>query len=161
MNNEQVLFSEPGARWRAIAYGPIFCGIVLIAELVLGIGLHVVITVFFALILAGIVWLQVVAARRHVSVELTPSWLRQGTETLPLAEIVRVLPEPDERRKVDEPWESARSLGELANVPRGRTAIGLLLSRGQLVRAWAKDDEGLRTELTSAVERLQGEPSES
>jgi hypothetical protein len=161
MSNEPVLFSEPGARWHAIAYGPIFCGVVLIAEVVLGIGVHVLITLFFALILAGIVWLQVIAARTHVSVELTPTWLRQGTETLLLSEIVDVLPEPDENRRTDEPWESARSLGELANVPRGRTAIGLTLSGGQLVRAWAKDDEGLRTELTGAVERLQGEQSDS
>ncbi len=148
-----VLFSEPGARWRVIAYGPILCLVVLIFELVSGSPAHWLTLAVSALVLAGIVRVQVLAARRHVSVELTATTLRQGTEDVDLSEIVEVFPEPDEDRRDDELWESARALGELTDVPRGRRPIGLRLDNGMLVRAWAKNDEELRVQLTSALAR--------
>jgi hypothetical protein len=36
-------------------------------------------------------------------------------------------------------------------VPRRRTAIGLRLRDGSVVRAWARDGDGLRTELEQLV----------
>lgn len=151
-----VRFAEPGARWRAVAYGPLICLIVLILELVLGHGpVHWFGLVFCAVLLAGFVSLQVVAGKRHVSVELTDTSLREGTETLELARIAEVLPEHDEESWDDDDWQSARALGELAGVPRRRKGIGLKLRDGGLVQAWARDHRGLREELTAAVE---GEP---
>ncbi|MBF6333752.1 DUF3093 family protein [Nocardia transvalensis] len=149
-----VLFSEPGARWRAVAYGPLLCLAVLLMEVGFGTDVHWFGLAFCAVLLAGFVWLQVVAGRRHVSVELTDTALREGTEVLPLRSIARVLPEQDEESWEDEPWRSARALGELTGVPRRRKGIGLKLRDGETVQAWARDHRRLREELTAALDRL-------
>ncbi|MGK8520774.1 hypothetical protein ACRS6B_04080 [Nocardia asteroides] len=153
MTAQTVLFAEPGARWRAVAYGPILCAVVLVLEIVTGGAVHWFALIFCAALIAGFVSLQVVAGRRHVSVELTTETLRSGTESLPLSSIADVLPERDEDSWDDEDWESARALGELTGVPRRRTGIGLRLADGGLVQAWARDHKALRTALTEAVER--------
>ncbi|MDR7172723.1 hypothetical protein J2W56_006489 [Nocardia kruczakiae] len=155
---DSVLFSEPGARWRTVAYGPLLCLLVLILELALRRGpVHWFGLTFCAILLAGFVTLQVVAGKRHVSVELTDSALREGTETLPLESIARVFPEHDEESWDDDPWESARALGELTGVPRRRRGIGLKLRDGAMVQAWARDHQQLRAELSAALERLAEE----
>ncbi|MEU6832809.1 hypothetical protein ABZ894_29545 [Nocardia beijingensis] len=153
MSAEAVLFTEPGARWRAVAYGPILCLAILALELVTGGAVHWFALLFCAALIAGFVALQVVAGKRHVSVELTTETLRCGTESLPLSSIAEVLPERDEDSWDDEEWESARALGELTGVPRRRTGIGLRLADGSLVQAWARDHKGLRTALTEVVQR--------
>jgi len=158
VRTDSVLFSEPGARWRAVAYGPLLCLLVLILELALRRGpVHWFGLAFCAILLAGFVTLQVVAGKRHVSVELTDSVLREGTETLPLESIARVFPEHDEESWDDDPWESARALGELTGVPRRRRGIGLKLRDGAMVQAWARDHQQLRAELSAALERLAEE----
>ncbi len=149
---DEVVFSEPGARWRAVAYGPVLCLIILIVEIATGSSVHWFALVFCAALIAGFVWLQVVAGRRHVSVELTTDRLRQGAETLPLSSIDRVLPERDDESWDDEDWESARALGELSGVPRRRRGIGLVLRDGGMVQAWARDHRGLRAALTSVLD---------
>ncbi|WP_216901732.1 hypothetical protein [Nocardia alni] len=158
-----VLFAEPGARWRSVAYGPLLCLIVLILELVVGHGpVHWFALVFCAALLAGFVSLQVVAGKRHVSMELTRAHLRQGTETVPLRDIATVFPEPDDDNWDDEDWESARALGELHGVPRRRKAVGLKLRDGRLVQAWARDHKTLRAELAAVLDHDvddQPEPS--
>ncbi|WP_063821327.1 hypothetical protein [Nocardia cerradoensis] len=155
---DSVLFSEPGARWRTVAYGPLLCLLVLILELALRRGpVHWFGLAFCAILLAGFVTLQVVAGKRHVSVELTDSVLREGTETLPLESIARVFPELDEESWDDEPWEAARALGELTGVPRRRRGIGLKLRDGAMVQAWARDHQQLRAELSAALDRLAQE----
>ncbi|WP_369974803.1 hypothetical protein [Nocardia sp. MDA0666] len=155
---DSVLFGEPGARWRTVAYGPLLCLLVLILELALRRGpVHWFGLTFCAILLAGFVTLQVVAGKRHVSVELTDSALREGTETLPLESIARVFPEHDEESWDDDPWESARALGELTGVPRRRRGIGLKLRDGAMVQAWARDHQQLRAELSAALERLAEE----
>nr|WP_245717097.1 hypothetical protein [Nocardia mikamii] len=155
---DSVLFSEPGARWRTVAYGPLLCLLVLILELALRRGpVHWFGLAFCAILLAGFVTLQVVAGKRHVSVELTDSALREGTETLPLESIARVFPEHDEQSWDDDPWESARALGELTGVPRRRRGIGLKLRDGAMVQAWARDHQQLRAELSAALDRLAEE----
>ncbi|APA94216.1 hypothetical protein [Nocardia seriolae] len=151
-----VLFSEPGARWRAIAYGPALCTIILVIEVIRGGAIHWFGLAFCALLLAGFVWLQVVAGRRHISVELTPESLREGTEVTSLRDIAEVLPEEDEESWDYEDWQSARALGELSGVPRRRRGFGLKLKDGRLVQAWARDHLTLRAELTAALERLNG-----
>ncbi|MGY1932727.1 hypothetical protein ACW9HL_29965 [Nocardia gipuzkoensis] len=129
------------------------CLAVLALELVTGGALHWFALLFCAALIAGFVALQVMAGKRHVSVELTPETLRSGTESLPLSSIADVLPERNEDSWDDEEWESARALGELTGVPRRRTGIGLRLADGSLVQAWAKDHRALRTALTEALER--------
>lgn len=151
-----VLFSEPGARWRAIAYGPALCTIILVIEVIRGGAIHWFGLAFCALLLAGFVWLQVVAGLRHISVELTPESLREGTEVTSLRDIAEVLPEEDEESWDYEDWQSARALGELSGVPRRRRGFGLKLKDGRLVQAWARDHLTLRAELTAALERLNG-----
>ncbi|ALU72225.1 hypothetical protein ACH49M_19580 [Rhodococcus qingshengii] len=148
-----VLYYEPGSRWWAIAFGPIFCLIALVIELFTGPVVHWFGLAMFAVILTGLVYVQVIAARRHASVLLTATTLRQGTEEVPITEIAEVFPESDDAAYEDEmePWETARALGELSGVPRRRHGIGLRLTTGGLVRAWAKDDQALREALSQVV----------
>lgn len=151
-----MLFAEPGARWRSVAYGPALCAVILVLELVTGAQPHWFALIFCGAAIGGFVALQVVAGQRHVSVELTPEHLRQGTEVVPLRGIAEVLPERDEDSWDDLDWESARALGELHGVPRRRTGIGLKLRDGALVQAWARDHRGLRTALGKAVAAVPG-----
>ncbi|MEV0249191.1 hypothetical protein AB0H76_21505 [Nocardia sp. NPDC050712] len=147
---EQVSFAEPGANWRAVAYGPVLCAAVLLLEFGTGSAVHWFALIFCAVLIAGFVALQVFAARRHVSVELTGDVLRSGTEVLPLSRIADLLP-PRPDAKYDEEWESARALGELSGVPRRRTGIGLRLDDGSVVQAWAKDHRALRAALAAVL----------
>ncbi|SMG47035.1 hypothetical protein SAMN02745947_03354 [Rhodococcus rhodochrous J3] len=151
------LFHEPGARWRTVAIGPLFCAVALVVELFTGPVVHWAALPIIAIVLAGFSYVMVVAARRHVSVELTSTTLRQGTEELPVAEIEAVLSPPPEDRRDPERWETARSLGELADVPRGRKPVGLRLTGGTFVRAWAKDADELRARLGELV----GDPGQT
>ncbi|MGA9873292.1 MAG: hypothetical protein WBQ44_19395 [Rhodococcus sp. (in: high G+C Gram-positive bacteria)] len=148
-----VLFHEPGARWRALAWGPAICVIALAIEVLTGPVVHWFALALFALLLAGFTYVQISAARRHVSVELTSTHLRQGTETVDVADIEAVLPPADYSDGNYElaKWESARVLGELTSVPRRRSGIGLRLVGGGTVQAWARDDEGLREALGAVV----------
>ncbi|MDF2826111.1 MAG: conserved transrane protein [Mycobacterium sp.] len=57
-------------------------------------------------------------------------------------------PEPVSAEK----WQSARALGELSGVPRGRTGIGLKLTGGRTAQAWARRHAELRAALTPLVE---------
>lgn len=150
---EPVLFEEPGARWRSLLWGPVFCAVALVIELATGPVVHWIALGLFALLLVGFTYVQVSAARRHVSVELTPLRLRQGTEALDIADIEAVLPAPDYSGRHYEPakWETARVLGELSGVPRRRTAVGLRLVGGAFVQAWARDDDALRDALEQVV----------
>jgi hypothetical protein len=159
-DGSNVLFAEPGARWRAVSYGPGLCLTILLIELVTASPVHWFALIFCAALITGFVVLQVIAGQRHVSVELTDSTLREGTETVALSSIEAVLPERDEDSWDDEDWESARALGELSGVPRRRTGIGLRLSDGGLVQAWAKDHRALRAALTEALDRQRGMTTE-
>jgi len=145
------LFHEPGARWRAVAFGPLFCLVALLIEVATGPVVHWFALPVMAVVLAVFAYIMVVAGRRHVSVELTETVLRQGTEELPVADIEAVLPPADPAAADPARWENARTLGELSGVPRKRTAVGLRLRGGTFVRAWAKDDAELRRCLDGLV----------
>ena len=55
-------------------------------------------------------------------------------------------------KKELERWQSARALGELVGVPKGRTGIGLRLTGGRTAQAWARRHRHLRNLLTPLVE---------
>ncbi|OZE99563.1 hypothetical protein [Rhodococcoides fascians] len=152
-SNDDALFEEPGARWRSLLWGPVFCAAVLVFELLTGPVVHWVALAVVAVVLTGFTYVQVSAARRHVSVALTATELRQGTERLSIADIAVVFPAPEYAAGEYEPkkWETARVLGELTGIPRRRRGVGLRLVGGGLVQAWAKDDDGLREALGEVV----------
>jgi hypothetical protein len=153
------LFREVGATWYWLLAGPISAGIMLWIEKSNGNGGQISVPLFFLVILTSFIALQVKAARIHTSVVLTPQTLRQGTETIKVSEIVQVYPEPDHpqtlKKELDR-WQSARALGELVGVPKGRTGIGLRLTGGRTAQAWARRHRHLRNVLTPLVEERVG-----
>jgi len=149
----EVLFAEQGGSWWIVAIGPVMVGAVLAMEISGPGQVHWPVLSIFAVILVSFSLVQVHAARRHVSVCLTETTLRQGTRTLPLTEIKKIFP-PNEGVEAQK-WESARALGELHGVPRRRKGIGLTLADGTLAQAWARDVETLRRELTEAVQAVR------
>lgn len=142
------LYYEPGGSWWVVAIGPVLVGTVLILEIVGPGQVHWPLMLIFAFIITGFSLVQVFAARKHVSVELTDTTLRQGTRVLPLHDIDTIYPANNSAEP--KKWQSAKALGELHGVPRRRKGIGLKLTDGTLAQAWARDVERLRRELTDA-----------
>ena len=119
----------------------------------MGWGPNRVVPLIFLVLVSGFVALQVKAARIHTSVELSRHWLRQGTEKIDVGNIMRVLPEPDTTPGAKSPkWQSSRALGELTSVPRGRTGVGIRLTEGRTVQAWARRHRDLRAALNDLIE---------
>jgi hypothetical protein len=146
----EVLFYEQGASWYWLLAGPVSAVAMALIQLSSGYGIQLLVPGIFFVLVTGFLAIQIKAARIHTSVELTPEYLRQGTERLSVGDIVRVYPEP---KGPDEPkWQSARALGELTGVPRRRTGIGLKLTKDRAVQAWARKHEALRAALTHLVE---------
>ncbi|MGC4934360.1 hypothetical protein ACLQ3C_11835 [Gordonia sp. DT30] len=144
----EMLFYEPGGSWWVTAIGPILVAAVLAMEISGPGQVHWWVIGFFGLIVTGFSTIQVIAARRHVSVELTELTLKQGARIIALDEIDTIYPEnngPDHRD-----WQSASALGELAGVPRRRRGVGVKLADGSLAQAWARDVGRFRSELTEA-----------
>jgi hypothetical protein len=104
----------------------------------------------FLVLVSGFIAIQIKAGRIHTSVELTPEYLRQGVETIRIAEIVKIYPEPSGSEMPK--WQSARALGELTGVPRGRTGIGLRLTSDRTAQGWARRHRQLRSALTALVD---------
>jgi hypothetical protein len=149
-SDQQVLFREPGATWWWAAAGPASGGAMLLIQVWAGYGIDLLVPFVFFVLVTGFLAIQVKAARIHTSVELTPEYLRQGAETIRIAEIVRIYPEASGSEV--EKWQSARAIGELTGVPRGRTGIGLKLSNARTAQAWARKHRQLRAALESLVE---------
>jgi hypothetical protein len=146
----EVLFSEAGASWLWLLAGPAAGIAMLIIQITSGYGLQPLVPAIFLVLVTGFLGVQVKAARIHTSVELTAKYLREGTETILIPEILKIYPEAEGR---DLPkWQSARALGELTGVPRGRTGIGIKLSNDRSAQAWARKHRELRAALTSVVE---------
>ncbi|ATD69642.1 MULTISPECIES: hypothetical protein [Gordonia] len=144
----EVLFYEPGgSRW-VVLIGPALVLAVLVMEIVGPGQVHWPVLIIFLVILFGFSLVQVTAARRHVSVELTETTLRQGAVTTPLADIEEIY--PPNNSPTPEDWESAPALGELHGVPRRRKGVGVRLTSGKLAQAWARDVEVFRSELAQA-----------
>jgi hypothetical protein len=153
-----VLFYEQGASWWWILAGPASAIAMVLIQVSAGYGIQLLVPGIFFVLVTGFLAIQVKAARIHTSVELTPDQLRQGTEKLSIDDIVRIYPEPT---GPDAPkWQSARALGELTGVPRGRTGIGLKLTNDRAAQAWARKHHQLRAALTHLVEeRIPPEPT--
>lgn len=146
----EVLFYEQGASWAWLLLGP-FAGIgMAILQMTGGYGHDLWIPIVFLVLVSVFVAIQIKAARIHTSVELTADTLRQGAETMRVDEIVLIYPEASGSEVPK--WQSARALGELSGVPRGRTGIGLKLTGARTAQAWARKHRKLREALTPLVE---------
>lgn len=148
------LFYEPGASWWWVLTGPASAVAMMFINASQGYQQQLLVPLFFLVVVSGFIGLQVKAARIHSSVELTADTLRQGTETIKVAEIRKVYPEPENSvasGKELQKWQSARALGELVGVPRGRVGIGLKLTEGRTAQAWARRHRHLRAVLTPLV----------
>ena len=157
-DDQQVLFSEQGASWWWLIGGPLAASAMSLIQYNAGAGSPLV-PLGFLVLLTAVFTLQVKAARLHTSVELTPTALREGTETILVSEILRVFQEEPKKPKSaepQEPWQIARTLGELPGIPKGRTAIGLKLTNDRTAQAWARDHEALKAELTRLVAERAG-----
>lgn len=158
------LFREPGASWYWVLAGPLAAVSMILIEVWSGAGVGLVVPAIFLVMVSAFLALQVKAARIHVSVELTEEALREGTETILIREIVKVYPEPENHEASGKElavWQSSRALGELVGVPRGRIGIGLKLTGGRTVQAWARRHRQLRAALTPLVqERVEPARSE-
>jgi hypothetical protein len=145
----EILFAEPGASWTWVLGGPIAAGVMLAIQISSGYGWQPLVPIIFLVLVSGFVALQVKAARIHTSVELTATTLREGAETIRVDDILQIYPEP---KGPDWPtWMSARALGELTGVPRGRTGIGLKLTNDRTAQAWARRHRELRAALGELV----------
>ena len=155
--SSQVLFYEPGASWWWVASGPAAAIAMVLIQMSTGLGFQWVVPTIFFVLVSGFVAIQVKAARIHTSVELTPTTLRQGTERTHIDDIVRIYPAPEGNE--EQKWMSARALGELTGVPKGRTGIGVRLSNDRTAQAWARKHQQLRAQLVHLVdERIPPEP---
>ena len=162
----EPLFVESGASWRWLLAGPAAALAMAFVQWRAGLGFPLAVPLMFLVLVTGCLALQVHAARIHTCVELTTETLREGTEILEVSDIVSLFPEPELASKSrssiqnwrlkptesKEPWQNARSLGELSGVPRGRTGVGLKLAGGRVVQAWARDHEALRAALSQLVD---------
>ncbi|QLL09984.1 DUF3093 domain-containing protein [Mycobacterium vicinigordonae] len=153
------LFYEPGASWYWVLAGPLSAASLIYIQWTNHVAISYLVPVVFLILVSAFVALQVKAARIHTSVELTEDALRQGTETILVREIVKVFPEPENSVASGKPlarWQSARALGELVGVPRGRRGIGLKLTGSRTAQAWARRHRHLRDALTPLVEERMG-----
>lgn len=147
----EPLFQEIGASWYWVLAGPVSAAIMLAIQLHARVGAPWIVPLCFLVLVSGFIALQVKAARIHTSVELTPDKLRQGTEVIDVDRIERIYPEPAPGAEPAK-WQSARALGELTGVPRGRAGIGLKIAGDRTAQAWARRHRELRAALTELVE---------
>jgi hypothetical protein len=160
----EPVFFELGASWYWLLLGPAAGLVMLFIEINSGLGPQPVVPLAFVVLVSGFLGLQVKAARIHTSVELTDDTLREGTERLPVDQIRTVyqeLPVSHKSGLTPPKWQSARALGELTGVPRGRSGIGLKLADGRTVQAWARRHRELRAALTQLVEQRGPRPTDS
>ena len=155
-----VLFAEDGWSWWWLLAIPLFCLGAGLFEWATGAPVHVLMLLVCAVASTACHAVMIVSTRVHGRVRLTRESLTQGTEELPVHRIAEVLPAPAEPTgrfggPTSEPcsWETARTLGELRELPRRRTAVGLRLASGAEVRAWARDADALRAGLVEVVGR--------
>jgi hypothetical protein len=152
-----VLFYEQGASWLWVLAGPASAVAMLLIQMSAGLGFQWLVPTVFLVLVSGFVAVQVKAARIHTSVELTPTTLREGAERIHIDDIVRIYPAPDGNEEL--PWMSARALGELTGVPKGRTGIGVKLTNNRTAQAWARKHQQLRAQLVHLIEeRIPPEP---
>ena len=167
----EPLFFERGASWYWMLAAPAAALTMVFVQYRAGLGFPAVVPLLFLVMVGGFMALQIKAGRTHTSVELTAETLREGTEILPVDDIVAVFPDPEYTVRTAglmdkwqgralgvsstgplEKWQTARTLGEINGVPRGRKPVGIKLAGGAYAQAWARDHEALRAALTRLVE---------
>ncbi len=153
MTDADVLYQEDGVSLRWLALPPLVALAALGTEAAIGGTVHWLAWPVVAVLAELLLGVQLLGGRTHVSVALTREALRCGVESVPLARIAEILPGyvPDDvRRKRGEPdpeappWTTAPTMGKLHGIPRRRYAVGLALTDGSVVQAWAKNDYALR-----------------
>jgi hypothetical protein len=143
MTDEPVLYAEPGSTWWPLLWGPLFASVGAGVEALSG-PVHATAWLLVGIALFGGATLWVNARRKVYRVELTPTALRQGRETLPTNEISAVT-------DVGAP-AGAKVLGGGWTAPRRTTEVPVRLDDGTVVLAWARDDEALAAALVRLVE---------
>ncbi|RJQ84074.1 hypothetical protein [Amycolatopsis panacis] len=139
----RTLYAEPGVRWTALVWGPLFALLGAVAELATGGRVHVIGWVLIGFALAALTLPWVFARRRFLSLAVTTQGLRQGREHLPVARIAEVA-------DVGAPV-GAKVLGGGWAVPRKYDELPVKLDDGTVVLAWARDVESLRAALAELV----------
>jgi hypothetical protein len=147
MTDGPVLYAEPGSTRWPLLWGPAFAGIGAGVEALSG-PVHTVAWLIVGIVLFGVFALWVNVRRKVYRVELTPTELLQGRETLPVKDIAQVT---DVGAAT-----GAKVLGGGWTVPRKTYEVPLRLDDGSTVLAWARDDESLK----AALVRLVGEVEE-
>ncbi|HJC28981.1 MAG TPA: hypothetical protein H9759_06260 [Candidatus Dietzia intestinipullorum] len=147
---ERVLYAEDGWSWAWIFAAPLFCLAAALFEVVTGAPVHWLMLTVCAIASALCHGVMIAATRVHGHVRLTETTYTQGTEDVELDRVAEVLPLPADGDP-EASWETARTLGELRQVPRRRRSVGLRLDTGGEVRAWARDAPALHAALESAV----------
>lgn len=145
-----ILYAENGWSWAWILAAPLFCLAAALFEVVTGAPVHWLMLTVCAVASALCHGVMIAATRVHGRVRVTPDLYIQGTEELDLRRVEEVLPMPA-AGDTTATWQDARTLGELREVPRRRTAVGLRLDTGAEVRAWAKNGRALHAALADAV----------
>lgn len=141
----EELYAEPGASWWGLLFGPVFAGIGIGLELLMGgpVFWGLWITVVIVLGLFSLLW--VYARRRYAQVRVTAQTLTQGSEKLAVEKIKQVSDSTEEPLGV-------KVLGGGQGVPRKYGAVTLRLTDGTRVVAWARDGDALRAALRSVVQ---------
>lgn len=145
-----VLYAEDGWSWAWIFSAPLFCLFAAVFELVSGAPVHWLMLTVCAIASAACHGVMIAATRVHGRVRVTETSYTQGTEELELDRVADVRPLPGEGIP-EASWETARTLGELREIPRKRRSVGLLLDNGGEVRAWARNATALHAALVTAV----------
>jgi hypothetical protein len=143
VTDQPVLYAEPGSTRWPLLWGPLFAAIGAGLEVVTG-PVHTVAWLIIAIALFGGAALWVNARRKFYKVELTPTQLTQGRETIETKTIREVT-------DVGAPT-GARVLGGGWTTPRKTTEVPVRLDDDSVVLAWALDGEALRDALVRLVE---------
>lgn len=142
-SDEPVLFAEHGSSRWPLLWGPLFAGAGAALEALSG-PVHTVPWLVVGIVLFGVAALWVSARRKVYLVELTPTVLRQGRESLPVERIAEVTGVGAAT--------GAKVLGGGWTAPRRTIEVPLRLDDGSTVIAWARDGEALIGALTGLVE---------
>lgn len=142
LRDQTVVYAEDGWSWAWILAAPIFCAAAGLFEVATGAPVHWLMLLVCAVGTMFTHGIMIAATRVHGRLRVTDQSLWQGTEELGYEEVDGVLPEP---------ISGTRLLGELRSVPRKRGEVGLKLTDGSLVRAFARDPAALTDALVSQV----------